>query len=41
MQSGCTVTITVGFGGAPGTEFMVTGVIDETHPVVISFAVTL
>ncbi len=41
VQVGCAVTVAVGAAGAFGTAVIVTGVADDTHPVVISFTVTL
>ena len=41
VQVGCTVTLGVGATGGAGTLFTVSNKAEETHPVAISFTVTL
>jgi hypothetical protein len=41
VHVGCVVTLAVGAAGAPGMAFTVRTVADETHPVLLSLAVTL
>jgi hypothetical protein len=41
VHVGCVVTLAVGAAGLAGTAFTLSAVADETHPVLLSLAVTL